>query len=160
MADQRNRPRGGVKPAVAAGLGLLAAACATVPGPGSAPGLPALAGDSLPPQNLRPGECALFVWTATAPHRLILFEAFGRGEALLRAEGRDIALRPLSDAFDIGEGALALAYENRSGGLRAELSGQAETVEGEGFELSRAVLRVLDQAGLTVTPVGGVGACS
>jgi hypothetical protein len=159
MADQRDRSRGGVKPALAAGLGLLAAACATAPGPSPAPGLPALAGDSLPPQALRPGECALFVWTATAPHRLVLFEAFGRGEALLRFEGRDVPLRPLSDASVIGGGGLALAYDSWPDGLRAELSGQAETVEGEGFELSRAVLRVMEHAGLTVMPVGGVGVC-
>jgi hypothetical protein len=159
MADQRDRPRGGLKPALAAGLGLLAAACATVPGPAPVPGLPALAGDSLPPQQLSPGECALFVWTATAPHHLVLFEAFGRGEALLRADGRDIALQPLYDGALTGDGALALAYQDRAQALRAELSGRAETVEGEGFRLSRALLRTMDQNGLTVTPVGGVGVC-
>lgn len=140
----------------------LAACASNTPAPAAKPAAPPpfaeLAG--LPAQNLRAGECGLFLWTVSAPRSLVLFTKSGSNtaEASLPAGAQKLTLtRQSGDLF--GQFMTRLDYAAAEGGqVHVELE-PGETIEG-GQRTRSAQLTVVTRDGWeTVVPAAGLAAC-
>ena len=117
--------------------------------------------EGLPPQQLKPGECGLFLWNMTAPRRFVFFTEATSGSALVLHEGQPVTLFATETGGDVfgqfftetdylsGDGRHAVRLtvnpgEMIDGGQRVE-TGRLVTLGADGWE--------------TVLPVTGVRAC-
>lgn len=149
---------------VYAALGSMTASCAVL----SAPDVPVSARTAagapnagLPEQELTPGACGLFVWTATAPYRLLLFEDESVGRAQVWSAGRALEMAAGRPSSAPAPGlALAREYRHAGTGMVAAVSGRLEAAPEGGQRLASAVLRLREGEGAyTVQPAAGLRVC-
>ncbi len=118
-------------------------------------------GEALPPQTLQPGACGLFFWTATPPHRLVLFEneQERRAEAVHDGDIHRMGVPSQRADFIQGDDFRRL-YLHRETGRTFTVSGEIGETTPSGPRIERAVARVRERSGTeTVRPVIGVRAC-
>ena len=116
--------------------------------------------ETLPPQELRAGECGLFLWTNSSEPRLV-FASFSGGAARMRVNGQDVSL-----ARNAAEGSEVLGqFESQnfySPEMNVALSMEVERRPNvvDGAVVPSATLRVTETSGWeTVIPVGGLIGC-
>ena len=111
----------------------------------------------LAPQTLREGQCAIFLWTASPPHRLVFFD--NGSAARLRHGDRSLELSSPGATPD-GPAGGKIERSHEGEGLTAVLSGVIGGESRAGFRIERAVLRITEPSGAAVVrPVRGVRSC-
>lgn len=115
----------------------------------------------LPPQSLRDGQCGLFFWTQTLPHRFIVFEHERYQTVSILFEGEIHNLGVTQQSTDYLEGEpfrrVYLDQERRRVYTLDGIVGERTTA---GPRIERAVMRVRENDGRqVVTPVIGLFSC-
>jgi len=118
-----------------------------------------LSANVLPPRNLAPGECGLFVWAGEA-RRFILFVQNGQS-AVLAKNGQETALSvlPATVSGDL-YGQIPVQNFTDSDGMNYALTLTAEEEIDGGIRYSSGTWRYKDSAGWDVLkPVYGLSTC-
>jgi hypothetical protein len=145
--------------ATSGGLPRPPAMTGAAPGPAVAPA--AAASDGLRPQDLAPGTCAAFFWTAGTSHRFVAFENETEGYARVFANGREHAFRtPPREGIHMTGDAYRRDYVDPARGLDIRISGTMGEALPQGQRIERAAMRVVQPDGGTrVMPLVGHYAC-
>ncbi|WP_019960055.1 hypothetical protein [Woodsholea maritima] len=115
----------------------------------------------LPPQTLRDGQCGLFFWTQSLPHRFIVFEheRYQSVSILYDGEIHTLGVTPQSSDYLEGE-PFRRVYLDQDNRRVYTLDGQIGERTSAGPRIERAVMRVRDNDGRQVVmPVIGLFSC-
>ncbi len=140
------------------------ASCATLPGEtDGAPVVSSPAGPvtALQPQELRPGQCAVFLFERRPPNRFVLFEDLDAGQAQIVHDGRvhRASVSGQRGAFVTGE-AFSRAYVESAESLTFTLEGEVGEETGSGPRLENVLLSVIAADGQRIVrPLAGVRSC-
>lgn len=148
--------------AVAASL--LLAACAGGPDAAQAPQAAGAAQnlDALPPQQLAPGACGLFLFELREPNSFLVFENETSRRVRLLSDGRvaELGVPPQSAAMVPGD-RFRRVYLDQARNVTYTLTGRVGEDTGSGQRLEDVILRERALDGTeTVTPLGGVRRCA
>lgn len=141
-------------------------ACAAAP-PSPAPPAPASASvpafdglASLPAQNLRAGECGLFLWTVSAPRALVLFTKAGSNTADASLPGGAQTLTLARQSGDLfAQFMTRLDYAAPDGGKVHVALEPGERIEGGQRTRAAQVTIVPPDGWETLVPAAGLAAC-
>lgn len=149
---------------------VLLSACAATPGAPAVP--PAVAATTaapdlenrigeLPPQQLAPGQCGLFLWGKSVPPQLVLFGTGREGQARMVLDGRAVDLVRATAEGDPVFGQFprqSFALAGAEIGLTLEFERRPDLVGGA--MVPRGLLELRDAAGWSqVMPVAGLIGC-
>lgn len=150
-----------LKYASLAAISLCLAGAASAQSVGSQVDAGGLKFEALDAQELKPGQCALFVWSRSARPVFILFAPDNPSRATARVDGREQQFERKATS-----GARVLGHFERqtfAGGRYAfeiELAYDTDHPIQDGALIRQGVLRHRDSKGnLTVVPVGGMIGC-
>jgi hypothetical protein len=117
--------------------------------------------EALPPQQLDPGVCGLFLWSRTERPALVLVARDNPAEAKVRVDGRTRDLRRAAFSGDPNSGHFQRqTFSDGRLTLDLEITFDASRPVRDGAIISGGVLRTRDEAGWeTMQPVGGLVAC-
>ncbi|MEO1038491.1 MAG: hypothetical protein AAFX09_03020 [Pseudomonadota bacterium] len=117
--------------------------------------------DALPPQTLAPGECGLFFWTSSMPHRLVLFENETRRAVMALHDGAVHRMGVTAQRADFLQGdAFRRLYLHEDTARSFTVSGEIGEVTASGPRIERGLIRVRERSGVEVVrPVIGLRSC-
>lgn len=144
------------------GVGALAflCACTTTQKEAPRPAQPEKTETSLPAQDLEPGECGLFLWTAQEPHRLIFFRKADSASADGILSSKRTTLSVVAERGTIfGQFLTDVDYRSDDGQSVIVSLVPGEQVE-DGQRTKSAEIRVRTSDGWeTIIPASGLTAC-
>ena len=138
----------------------LLAGCASVEPTVSAVEKNTPAQDRLSPVTLSPGECGLFVWTADADKRFILFSQSRKasGRWLSKGRSQDLSIDAEDGIFVQGQYS-GVVFKTGDGQALSLMLGEHQTIS-DGTRFKYGVLKHKSGEGWErVTPVVGLAAC-
>jgi len=124
------------------------------------PAIDSVPSSALGPQELRTGECGLFLWSQTDVSKFIFFTRALSGTALFAQGDTPMALTQISAGGDIfGQFNTVMSYQAEDGRNVALTLVPGEILDG-GQRIESGILNVRDREGWdTKLPVLGVRAC-
>lgn len=151
----------------AASMIALLAACASgsdqgfVAAKAVAPAISAVPKEGLPPQELKPGQCGLFLWGMSAPRMFVLFKEGASGNALILMDGIPTSLAMTSSGGDVfGQFMTQMKFANPASGQTVTMTLEpGQSLDGgQRVESGNLLFRNAD-GWETILPVTGVRAC-
>ena len=164
-------PLNKVQPVTVLVLALAMSACASTDGALPVPGTggmsaaeataPVAPANELAPQNLQPGECGTFFWTADSEHRFVAFENETRGYAQLFVDGGTESFSgQRRDGLHVAGDHYRRGFSDPARNLDIEIEGRIGDPLPTGQRIERVVMRVQQSDGaLFVVPLIGHYAC-
>ncbi|MDP3459465.1 MAG: hypothetical protein Q8S09_09340 [Hyphomonas sp.] len=146
---------------------VLIAACAGGPKPvggtakAAASAVSAVPKEGLPPQELKPGQCGLFLWGMSAPRKFVFFKEGTSRTALILVDGVAISIPMTSAGGDVfGQFMTQMKFVSSASGqtVIATIEPGQPLDGGQRVESGNLLFRNAD-AWETVMPVTGVRAC-
>ncbi len=134
--------------------------CASISTPENAPDISPPQVNKLAPRNLAPGECGLFVWTADAQKRFILFSQSSKKAGAWLDSGNEVPLVITAESGDPANGQYPdVVYRNsEQAAMDLSLTGRESIDDGTRFKAG--TLKFEDVDGWErVLPVVGLSAC-
>lgn len=127
----------------------------------SSPTLSSVPLRGLPPQNLEPGDCGLFLWSQTGASKFIFFRRAGEGYARLLIGEENTPLIATDFSGDLfGQFFTKQEYDAQNSSLKVDLEFTAGEDLIDGARISSGRFRITDPDGwVTTIPVLGVRAC-
>jgi len=116
---------------------------------------------TLSAQELRPGECGLFLWTKTRPPQLVFFSPASDRPARMVIDAREVKLTRRSvEGAEFYRHFETEAYESEDRSLSVRLTVQKGAEMVDGALVPQGAMRVRKTDGWeVVAPVGGMVAC-
>lgn len=117
--------------------------------------------DGLPPQRLAQGECGLFLWGQTPPHRFVFFSKADSGAGIVLIDKAAVDLRVMDTGGAIfGEFSTRTQYSTADGVRSVTVAVEPGEMLEDGQRISSGKIVSTDQDGWqTIFPVLGVRAC-
>lgn len=126
-----------------------------------APQVRSVRAESLPPQTLEAGDCALFLFEIAPPREFVVFEHENERRAKIIHDGvvYEMGVAPQEEAYLLGQ-PFRRVYLHQRSGITFTLHGRVGEATGAGPRLEDAILRVRELDGTEIVrPLGGVRSC-